>query len=106
MANNDIIERPIGDVFYLRGERVFLKVSPLDISAKDCCDGCFLYKPHALRYTDITYCSKYEHIIGECGKNMRNDKHGIIFKECEAKPKPAPCISCNGDGCEDCVFNY
>ena len=88
--------RPIGDIFHLVENKVFLQVSPENEIGS--CTGCYF---QGTGYS----CTKYKDIMGDCGPR-RDDNIFVIFKKVEPQMELEPCSGCHKDNCNECiVFN-
>lgn len=94
----DIKTRPIGEIFHLVKEKVFLRVVP--DNGRDTCQGCYFKGSQK----DCTF--QYREIIGHCGHGSREDNQGVRFIKVEPQMELEPCFGCHKDNCNGCiVFN-
>ena len=96
----DIKTRPVGEIFHLVKEKVFLRVIPDPDNGWDTCQGCYFKSSQE----DCTL--RYREIIGHCGYGSREDNQGARFIKVEPQMELEPCFGCHKDNCNGCiVFN-
>ena len=106
MANwYNFITRPIGDIFYVEQEKVFLQVVPDDEKFETpTCRGCYFY--HYSKETGKATISCIDlDIIGDCGDNVRDDGKSVHFVKVEPEPELNLCRDCPSNSCEECPLD-
>ena len=104
----DIKTRPVGEIFHLVEEKVFLQV--VSDNGMNTCKGCF-FKENREKLPPGNSCLEgYTDNIsesrGHCGHNWRDDNQDVIFKKVEPQMELEPCFGCHKDNCNGCiVFN-
>ena len=107
MANlNCFKTRPIGEIFYVEQEKVFLKVVLDDEEFETpTCRGCYFYHYSKETGKAMVSCVDLD-IIGACGNNIRDDEKPVHFVKVEPQMELEPCPGCHKDNCNECiVFN-
>lgn len=107
MANwYNFITRPIGDIFYVEQEKVFLQVVLDDMElGTPTCRGCYFYHLSKETGKATVSCIDFD-IIGVCQDTIRDDGKNVHFVKVEPQMELEPCPRCHRDNCNGCiVFN-
>ena len=88
MANlNCFKTRPIGEIFYVEQEKVFLKVVLDDEEFETpTCRGCYFYHPSKETGKATVSCIDFD-IIGACQDTIRDDGKNVHFVKVEPEPE-------------------